>query len=67
MEESWDKVICPHCKKEFNVKSNGCSLHCYDYITNDGRAFYMDHQTHTTECIECGKEFNFKENLIYGK
>lgn len=55
------KVICPHCKKEFECEMGGISLHCYDYRTKDGKQFAAAITDNITQCVECGKEFNLEE------
>lgn len=58
------KVICPHCKKEFDCEFGGMSLHCYDYRTADGKQFAAAITDDITVCVACNNEFNLQENSI---
>lgn len=69
MSEKFE-ITCPNCGTKYIVKPGGVSLHCFDYITDEGQSIYGVISTGEMECLKCSKssknskegKWNFKEN-----
>ena len=60
------EITCLKCGAKYVVEPNGISLHCFDYITEEGQSIYGVLSTGEMECPKCcksskEKDWNFKE------
>ena len=54
-------------EQKYIVKPGDVSLHCFDYITDEGQSIYGVISTGEMQCPKCNKsskeeKWNFKEN-----
>ena len=62
--KNWNKLVCPHCNTEYIVTPEGNSLHCYSYLTKDGKQLVGELSTGKIECITCGKIFKDNAEVL---
>lgn len=56
------KVVCPHCKREYECEFNEASFHAVIYKTSDGKDIVTPVGDDITECPDCKKEFRLNEH-----